>query len=103
MENKIILNTQAIRRAVNRNGFVFDYTNNQLTEPKFSSTLIESGFTRDFENAEGSVLVCLECSNPTTDFDDYNQVITTKREIIANYIGDDQWEVSEEILLNKVI
>lgn len=102
MENKITLNTEVIQRVSRRNGFRFGYIDKQTTTPVISDDI--ALLLQEFiYPKEGQVLVCLECNKSEFRFDGYNQITTTKREVVANYIGDGQWEVTEEILLNKFI
>ena len=102
MENKIILNTEIIQRVSRRNGYKFGYTDNQTTTPIISDDV--ALLLREFiYPKEGHILVCLECNKQEFRFDGYNQVTTNKRNVMANYIGNGQWEVTEEVLLNKFI
>lgn len=102
MENKIILDTETIQRVSRRNGYKFGYTDNQTTAPIISDdvALLLQEYTYP---KEGQILACLECNKQEFRFDGYNQVTTNKRNVVANYIGNGQWEVTEEILLNKFI
>lgn len=103
MENKIILDTETIQRISRRNGYKFGYTDNQTNAPTISEDMSSLLLLYNIGPKERRTLACLEYGKSEFRFDGYGHITTVKREVVANYIDNHQWEVAEEVLLNKFI